>query len=254
MRKLSCVIICRCSAKLVSADVFDLIMNGLISYDVDIHELDDLCAISLNEKNILKDIAANYRQKIVIACFPRAVKSILEQGEIDLGDFRVLNFRELSAEQILSVIRTDFNIPAGNPYHYVHTSGLSVPAWYPVVDSSRCSLCGKCAGFCLFGVYKFDKKSLRVVNPLSCKNNCPACGRICTESAIIFPRWPETSVLSGAEPGNETKAEDQEKLIYQLKERNRKRKIIFREGFINKVKEDHLKAIESLNKGSENNE
>jgi ferredoxin len=33
-----------------------------------------------------------------------------------------------------------------------------------------------------------------VANPSSCKNNCPACARICPETAIIFPKSGESPI------------------------------------------------------------
>ncbi len=277
MKKKSCVVVCHCRAGLVSEKYIDNILAELQFRDVDILELDDLCAIAVNEKSLLKDIAANYPFKIVIACYPRAVKSILEQGGIDFGTYHVMNFRELSAGQILSAISGDykkppvnknvtdqvdntgtgksvynyrFNIPAGKANHHVNKTDLDVPAWYPVIESSSCSLCGKCAKFCMFGVYKIDKKNLEVTNPLSCKNNCPACARLCPESAIIFPRWPENSVLSGAERGKEVEPVKQDSMIDKLNSRNRKRKVIFSKDFAGKVERDRLEAIELLKNGS----
>jgi ferredoxin len=37
---------------------------------------------------------------------------------------------------------------------------------------------------------------VKVVHPSSCKNNCPACSRICSEKAIIFPKY-ERSPFNG---------------------------------------------------------
>ena len=41
----------------------------------------------------------------------------------------------------------------------------------------------------MFGVYSQDAEGrVRVTHPANCKNNCPACARICPEVAIIFPK------------------------------------------------------------------
>ena len=299
--KKNCILICRCGAGLVSGTDVDSMVKSLDSLDADIFELDNLCALSVNDgrakvvdsknpgkgnqstplnvntgskipgaapaegnpvlnqaeenrmlnqtegKQALRDIGSGYENIIMVACYPRAVKSLLEQGRIDIGKFHTVNFRESKPGEILPEIRDKFNVGEGTPNYHVMRSGLDVPAWYPVIDTSRCSLCGKCAKFCLFGVYKFDKKSLQVASPLSCKNNCPACARICPESAIIFPRWPENSPLSGAEPG-EKKTEAEDSLHEKLNRRNMKRKVIFRKDFAGKVREDHIRAIEELKK------
>ncbi|MDK1030958.1 MAG: hypothetical protein QGD94_03035 [Planctomycetia bacterium] len=62
--------------------------------------------------------------------------------------------------------------------------------WYPVLDYSRCTNCGQCRNFCLFGVYSISPEGeIRVENPDNCKPNCPACARICPEVAVIFPEY-----------------------------------------------------------------
>jgi NAD-dependent dihydropyrimidine dehydrogenase PreA subunit len=279
MNKKSCILICHCRAGLLAGETLDQILNSLKTLSVDLIHLHDLCAISLNDQNALKEVAARYDHKILVACYPRAIKYILEQGGLDSGGYRLLNFRELSPGRILEEITGELksapvnidpgftdagteistaHITGGNNGPYarpeIHSivTGLNVPAWYPVIDTTRCTLCGKCAKFCLFGVYEFDRKSLKVVNPLSCKNNCPACGRLCPESAIIFPRLAENTSLSGGEPGQEVMSADKENLVDRLDSRNRKRKIIFREDFAVRVRDGHLKALESLKGNTEN--
>ena len=168
------------------------------------------------------------------------------QNDIDLGEFEVINFREENTEQIIDKISNRIKLPAGNANYEIKKSKLDVPAWFPVIDKSRCILCGQCSRFCLFGVYKFDKKSLKVVNPLECKDNCPACGRTCPTSAVIFPRMLENSVLSGAEPDEEQKTMKpvgDTGLFVLLNERNRNRRNIFREGFVQQAEEERNKAL-----------
>jgi NAD-dependent dihydropyrimidine dehydrogenase PreA subunit len=60
--------------------------------------------------------------------------------------------------------------------------------WFPVIDYDRCSACGQCEAFCLFGVYDVADQIVRVARPANCKNNCPACARVCPQQAIIFPK------------------------------------------------------------------
>ena len=183
-----CVIFCRCGANVISGHKLDEIAGGLKNLDVHVFELRDLCAFSVNEKDVLNAIGTEFQQKIVIACYPRAVKNMLNQGGVDFGEYEVLNFRELSTSEIFSKFRNEHQIEEGKALYQEQITSLDVPAWFPVIDESLCSLCGKCARFCLFGVYTFDKKSLNVVNPLSCKDKCPACGRTCPTSAIKIGR------------------------------------------------------------------
>lgn len=80
-------------------------------------------------------------------------------------------------------------------------AGAMPPRWYPVVDLSRCSQCGHCLQFCLFGVYALDAEGhVMVANPDRCKAGCPACSRICPQGAIIFPLYEKDDAIAGA-PG-----------------------------------------------------
>ncbi|NCB06817.1 MAG: hypothetical protein EOM73_01480 [Bacteroidia bacterium] len=242
------VIICRCGAG-VGENVTGKIAEGLRSFAVDVFELHDLCAFSLSEKAFLQTIAAGFQQKIIIACYPRAIRNMFRQNGIDFGDFEVLNFRELSAEKIFEKLENEFQIEKGEARYQVQNTNLDVPAWFPVIDESLCTLCGKCARFCLFGVYRYDKKSLVVVDPLACKNGCPACGRTCPTSAIMFPRLAENTVLAGDEPNGKKIAIDKGSLLMSLNARNQNRRNIFRQGVVEQAEEERRKALEEFKKG-----
>jgi len=254
MRKQNCLIVCNCGAGIISDEKQELLTNAFKNLDIDVFELHDICALSLNEKDFLNSFKTDYEFKYLVACYPRAIKNIFRQNNIDIGEYEVLNFRELSSGDIIETISNKATTSSKTDYQ-VKKSRLDVPAWYPVIDESRCTLCGQCARFCVFGVYKYNKKSLEVVNPLSCKNNCPACGRTCPASAIIFPRLPENSVLSGAEPGKEkknTQPAQKEGLYLLLNERNSARRNIFRQDVMQLAEEEKRKAIEELKKGLKN--
>jgi Pyruvate/2-oxoacid:ferredoxin oxidoreductase delta subunit len=73
--------------------------------------------------------------------------------------------------------------------------------WYPVVDGSRCTGCLNCLQFCLFGVYEQDAQGRPTVrHPDQCKPGCPACSRVCPQSAIMFPLYERDPAIAGA-PG-----------------------------------------------------
>ncbi len=245
MEQKACVIFCRCGAGIAETS-YDEISEGLKDLDTDVYEMHDLCAFSLHEKDVLNTIGSKYQKKIVVACYPRAVKNMLIQGGVDLGSYDVLNFKELSATKILENLKTEHHFKDGQAHYNIQVSGLKVPAWFPVIDESLCSLCGKCARFCLFGVYSFNKRSLKVVNPLACKNNCPACGRTCPTSAIMFPRLNENTVLAGAEPGSMMKKTGEGGLMMMLNDRNRDRKNIFRQGVMQQAEEERRKAVAEI--------
>lgn len=70
--------------------------------------------------------------------------------------------------------------------------------WYPVIDYDRCTACMECLDFCLFGVFGVGAGGkLLVTQPDLCRPNCPACARVCSVGAIMFPAAGEPDV-SGA--------------------------------------------------------
>ncbi len=252
MEKQNCLVYCNCGAGIISNEKQHALGESFKALKIDVFELHDICAFSLNEKDVLNSLEKNYNKKFIVACYPRAIQNIFQQNKIELTNYEILNFRELSTENIVETLKEKADESTDETSYEILRSSLEVPAWYPVIDKSRCTLCGQCARFCVFGVYKYNKKSLEVVNPLSCKNNCPACGRTCPASAIIFPRLPENSVLSGAEPGSKdepAKTEKKEGLFVLLNERNSVRKNIFKQGVTQQAEAEKLKAIEELKKG-----
>jgi ferredoxin len=101
----------------------------------------------------------------------------------------------------------------------------------------------------LFGVYTFAGRKLKVANPLACKNNCPACGRNCPTSAIIFPRLKENGVLAGAEPGTDSVFKpiaNDSSLISTLNQRSALRRNIFKAGLIEQAEEERRKALDEM--------
>lgn len=195
------LIYCNCGAGIIPKAKQNEIAGVLRKTNTDVIELRDLCAYSINEKAFLGRINANFKRKWIIACYPRAVINMFRQNNVAMDNFEVLNFRVMSVRQIK--VKLDENLEQDNTevVYGIKKNALKVPAWYPVVDKSRCVSCGKCARLCVFDVYRFSKENLEVVRPLLCKNNGSACARICPVSAIIFPRLSENSFLSGAEGG-----------------------------------------------------
>jgi Pyruvate/2-oxoacid:ferredoxin oxidoreductase delta subunit len=87
--------------------------------------------------------------------------------------------------------------------------------WYPVLDGSRCVNCQHCLQFCLFGVYELDAEGrVAVCNPDQCKPGCPACSRICPQSAIMFPLYEKDAAIAGAPGKLVTLDADARKMFY----------------------------------------
>jgi len=74
------------------------------------------------------------------------------------------------------------------------------PRWYPVIDYDQCTNCMECLDFCLFGVYGVDHAgTLRTVQQDQCRQDCPACSRVCPVGAIVFPKYQTNQAIAGAE-------------------------------------------------------
>ncbi len=151
----------------------------------------DLCRAAAEKRPDLATVASA-EHPVIYACHPRAVKALFESAGYPLPE--TTEFHNLRNPSIQ---------PSDNPSILPSTLPDSPPAWFPVIDRDRCSSCGQCFEFCLFGVYEKDAAGrVQVVSPQSCKNNCPACARICPEAAIIFPKAGEEPI-NGAEISDE---------------------------------------------------
>lgn len=195
------VIFCNCGAKLIGTYRLEAISTYLKQSRNSFAEISDLCGCSVDRKSETRDLFLEAEEILIIACYPRAVKLLLENCGIDhqARKFSYLNFRKLSDDQIFVGISSFCKGEAEKGEYTELKNNTEWPSWFPMIDYSRCNACGQCADFCLFGVYeKLDNKVV-VVNPKGCKNNCPACGRICPQTAIIFPKYKHEGAIAGAE-------------------------------------------------------
>ena len=153
--------------------------------------LPDLCKVAVSDATQMAKIAS----ATVVACYPRAVRALFDS--LGLKPARVFNIRNQSSEQVLvemgvsqPIFLPELPFPEIKP-----DEGWE--AWYPVIDAERCTQCGKCHDFCLFGVYAVENGTVKVKQPQNCKNNCPACARVCPSKAIIFPKYEKSPVNGG---------------------------------------------------------
>ena len=156
----------------------------------------DLCKKVMNKSADMEDIASG----VIIACHPRVILSHLHW--LGLEAKQLLDIRNNGIDEILSQIQ----IPEAKhlPEKEIYIEQINrfpiengVDAWYPVLDKERCIECGKCYDFCLFGVYAIENKKITVAQPQNCKNNCPACARMCPSRAIIFPKYEKSPINGG---------------------------------------------------------
>lgn len=184
------VILCRCEyAHVIDAGACARIDQALAQGPFKVWSVADLCERAALRDPILLEQAAK-PGTIVIACLPRAVHSLLRGAGL-AGDVPLPRAFGLKGGNGESVLRT-LGVPA--PLKVEAGAKVEPPTpewqpWFPAIDYDRCSGCRQCVSFCPFGVYTIDAdKRVMVLNPRNCKNNCPACARICPEFAIIFPK------------------------------------------------------------------
>lgn len=195
------VTICACSSRsLIDKNKVAVIAARMKNVGYDVRITADLCRIVMQDSPDTADMVSG----IILACYPRTIRSHLdrlgrktEQITVDIRS------------QTLFEIFSQLGLECPNPEEDTLTEEAfrrmidelpvetGVDAWYPVIDKTRCTECGKCHDFCLFGVYSVENRKIRVAQPQHCKNNCPACARMCPTKAIIFPKYEKSPVNGG---------------------------------------------------------
>ncbi len=249
------IIFCRCGGERIDPERLLWIENLLKESAADVVVLSDLCMLSVLGKEKLKMTFRDGDEYLIIGCYERSMRLLLDQCNIAVknGSVAYLNFLELRNEEIADKVAS-FCENSQQPHAFnVMTLSTEWKSWFPVIDYARCSSCGQCHDFCLFGVFEKKDGKVLVVNPQLCKNNCPACARICPQTAIIFPKYQHDGGIGGAEIMDE-EAEHQRQSadvktilsgdIYQaLEQRKNRRQSIIRNEAMRKAIEDRDKAL-----------
>lgn len=233
------IVFCRCNP-IISGDSLSEKITGILKkVKTPVVELSDLCGICAFQKNVAVQLFSEEKETLLIACHPRAVNSLLRFAGIELPEknLKIADFRTLAPDNLAERV-TSF-CPVGSTETEVSEikSKEGWQSWFPVIDRNRCTGCGQCADFCLFGVYEKTAEGVKVAHPGSCKTNCPACARICPNTAIVFPKYQPDSAISGLDNFDEfaeaeRRREDTETIlgsdIYQALERRKakRRRII----------------------------
>ncbi len=164
----------------------------------------DLCKKAMEASPDMPEIAAG----VILACHPRAIQSQLNWLGFEAKQLE--NIRDTNSEDVLSHFGLSCSPLRDSAEKEMFRRQIEespvengTDAWYPVLDKERCTECGKCHDFCLFGVYTKENKRVKVLKPQNCKNNCPACARMCPSKAIIFPKY-EKSPINGGTTEEET--------------------------------------------------
>lgn len=174
------------------------VLAGLSEGSASFTTVTDLCGLCAAHDPALLALAARAARLTVVACHARAVRWLLHAAgvRISADRLRVLDMRTRTAADILeqlSAARTTDARPVPSAAMPASPSADEWPPWFPVIDYDRCRQCRQCLSFCLFGVYALSPEGQVIAaNPRNCKNNCPACARICPEAAIMFPKLAES--------------------------------------------------------------
>ena len=189
------ILFCNCSYANIIPDETRKVVFDALCPDRRVVVVDDLCKLAAKKDPLLGELVKQ-KELTVVACYPRAVRWLFNAGGATLEEGQLIchNMRATSAEEIVARVAP---LPDGEPAELQSAASEWVP-WFPTIDYSRCSNCKQCRDFCLFGVYELDNEGTVVVaNPANCKNNCPACARVCPNAAIIFPKVAESPINGG---------------------------------------------------------
>lgn len=194
------ITICACSSRtFIGKEKVATLAAMARKSGMEVNIVSDLCELCEQKDECVHEIAAT----TVVACHPRAVKSLLEYvGE---ENTKSLNLRTDSVEEVSKTLGIDAaEVDEAEINEVMQTldsypQKLGEDAWYPTLDKDVCCECGKCHEFCPFGVYEIVEDRIRVMHPTHCKNNCPACARMCPASAIIFPKYDRSPINGGIE-------------------------------------------------------
>lgn len=255
------ILFCNCGSDRIEPEKLLSVERVLNDANIDLIKISDLCGISVQETGKLGDLFSADDEYMVVACYSRTLKLLFEKVGIDTADYSIkfVNFFESDIEKI-KIETNSFTSDTDNLQKAVNeelrNSSDWIP-WYPVIDYERCTTCGQCADFCLFGVYEKTEENINVINPQGCKNNCPACARICPQTAIIFPKYKQGGAIGGSgvidEISEQKRQTDDINTILKgdiysaLEQRKMRRKSIIKEEAMNKAIEERLNALNKIN-------
>jgi NAD-dependent dihydropyrimidine dehydrogenase PreA subunit len=247
------ILFCRCKGERIGSDRLQKIEDFLKLQNSETIIVSDLCLMVVVGRETLNESLEKGKEYLVIGCNERSMKLLFAFAHLDDSSFRFLNFLEKKDDEIFREI-SSYSSGSLKPYtEEVLSVSSGWISWFPVIDYSRCSGCGQCADFCLFGVYEKRGDFIKVSNPADCKNNCPACARICPQTAIIFPKYKDGGAIGGSddidEIAEQKRQSDDIKTLLEgniysaLEMRKAKRQSIIRSGEMKKAIDERDNAL-----------
>ena len=194
----------------------------------DVTEFNELVAAALKKGNPeLSALFADDAEYVCCASRPRTARALLDFAGTD---YRSRNITWLSVDYDEVALKSAHGTP-----------------WFPVIDRDRCTGCGICHDYCLFGTYVRDDsldsaQRIQAANPLNCKVGCPACARLCKSGALIFPFNPEPGINGSLDAAASRDESDLLKAFEAdpmkvLAERRKKRQLIADQNLANSERE-----------------
>lgn len=249
------ILYCNCGGARIQANIKEAVETCLLNTGADYTEFKDLCGLVALKKDLVAEIFQPGTDYLVVGCYKRTMDLLFSQatGRHQSGITGHINLIESTVEDTVERVSAFYKNSDSASEHNQITETSGWPSWYPLIDPARCTDCGQCADFCLFGVYEKHDNHVTVVNPVGCKNNCPACGRICPSAAIIFPKYMHGGAIGGSDDIDE-KAEQKRQsqdiesilgndLYEALERRKARRKSIIREEVMLKALAEREKAL-----------
>lgn len=198
------IVICACASRsfISKVQVAELVATlQQAGYNVTIEA--DLCETAETDPARMRELVAG---NIIMGCYTRALRALADRA--DCSAAKNINIRGRRVEQVLKELNLDDAMDHDEEWQARRDAALAeinaftvkvaTDAWYPVLDYEKCVDCGKCHDFCLFGVYSIEDGKVKVAQPQNCKNNCPACSRVCPAEAVIFPKYERSPINGGS--------------------------------------------------------
>lgn len=198
------IVICTCASRsfISKVQVAELVATlQQAGYNVTIEA--DLCETAETDPARMRELVTG---NIIMGCYTRALRALADRA--DCSATKNINIRGRRVEQVLKELNLDDAMNHDEEWQARRDAALAeinaftvkvaTDAWYPVLDYERCVDCGKCHDFCLFGVYSIEDGKVKVAQPQNCKNNCPACSRVCPAEAVIFPKYERSPINGGS--------------------------------------------------------